>query len=603
MSPSLGCVLWLNAVKLYARAVVRGGARARCSGGTNMSRMRLRTPLLGALVTALIAGAVFLGGAGSADAKDNAARVKNYQQQFIDPQAPIGTEAKSSKKVSAKVDLDAPVQTKAANPDSASDLRALADSSGGSWESLPKLPSGSNAYHLIMGPDGKILLIAGSGNNSAVFEAGTFKSYIWDPMSDAPPRELTKCVRPDQTSCTPTDMFCAGHMLMSNGQGIAAGGTTDYSPWKGSKALYTFDFDSETFIRQKNMVDGRWYPSVVNTRGGYALIVGGFNSSGANSKTSEVYRPWDGGYDPRPGNREFPLYPHLFLTANAKYFFTGAGWAKAPEDVDSSSQFFHPGFWEPFNGNKFTRVNDLTVPTRRGFGSSCWLGSIRRQKLMVMGGGWPGTSSTNVIDLDSSSAPKYKAGPSLRAAKVYVSCVQLPDGSVLELGGGSANKIENASLEVSLLKTATSTSWTPMNPLPDGEHRLYHSMAFLADDGSVISLSSNPKGQARSDTVLRFKPPYLFKGDRPTLGGLPKEITYGQTYPINVSSDVTRVVMMTAPSPTHSYDTNQREVPLNFADGKITINATSSLAPRGYYRLFAINANGAISIAKWTKLK
>jgi hypothetical protein len=35
----------------------------------------------------------------------------------------------------------------------------------------------------------------------------------------------------------------------------------------------------------------------------------------------------------------------------------------------------------------------------------------------------------------------------------------------------------------------------------------------------------------------------------------------------------------------------------------ITINATSSLAPRGYYRLFAINANGAISIAKWTKLK
>jgi hypothetical protein len=63
-----------------------------------MSRMRLRTPLLGALVTALIAGAVFLGGAGSAGAKDNAARVKNYQEQFIDPQAPIGTEAKSSKR-------------------------------------------------------------------------------------------------------------------------------------------------------------------------------------------------------------------------------------------------------------------------------------------------------------------------------------------------------------------------------------------------------------------------------------------------------------------------------------------------------------------------
>jgi len=560
-----------------------------------MSRVHLRTPLLGALIIALISAVVFLGGAASADAKDNDARTRSYQKQFLDPQAPIGTEpmsSKTSKKAAASVELDSPVQTQAEDPDSTVDLKAVPTNDGGRWSQLPSLPTGSNAYHLIMGPSGKILLIAGSGNNSAVFEAGTFKSYIWNPSTGSL-KQLT----------TPTDMFCAGHMLMSNGQGVAAGGTTDYSPWKGSKALYTFDFDTEQFVRQKNMVDGRWYPTVVNTRGGYALIVGGFNSSGANSKTSEVYVPWDGTYDPRPGNREFPLYPHIFLTANAKYFFTGAGWVKAPEDVDSSSQFFHPGFWQPFSGNKFTKVNDLTVPTRRGFGSSCWLGSIRRQRLMVVGGGWPATSSTNVIDLDSSSAPKYKAGPSLRAAKVYVSCVQLPDGSLLELGGGSANKIENASQEVSLLKTPTSTSWTAMNPLPDGEHRLYHSMAFLADDGSVISLSSNPKGQARSDTVLRFEPPYMFNGERPTIGGLPSEITYGQTYSINVSSDVTRVIMMSPASPTHSFDANQREIPLKYADGKITINATSSLAPRGYYRLFAINANGAISTAKWISLR
>jgi Domain of unknown function (DUF1929) len=556
-----------------------------------MSRMRLRAPLLGALITVLVSAVVFLGGAGSADAKDNETKTLDYQEPFVDPQAPVGTEAKTSKAAVAKVEVDSPVQTKAADPDSRSDLQALSSTDGGRWTRLPSLPKGSNAYHLIMGPGGKILLIAGSGNNSAVFEAGTFKSYIWTPSTGD--LKLLK---------TPTDMFCAGHMLMSNGQGIAAGGTTDYSPWKGAKTLYTFDFNTEKFVRQQNMVDGRWYPTVVNTRGGYALIVGGFNSSGKNSKTSEVYVPWTGKYDTRPGNREFPLYPHIFLTSDAKYFFTGAGWAKAPENVDSSDRFFHPGFWKPFSGNKFTRVNDLTVPTRRGFGSSCWLGSIRRQRLMVMGGGWPATSSTNVIDLDSSSAPKYKAGPPLRAAKVYVSCVQLPDGSTLELGGGSANKIENASQEVSLLKTPTSKSWTPMNPLPKGEHRLYHSMAYLADDGSVISMSSNPKGQTRSDTVLRFEPPYMFKGKRPTISGVPSEITYGQTYSIDVSSDVTKVIMMSPASPTHSFDANQREVPLKYADGKITINATSSLAPRGYYRLFAINADGAISTAKWTRL-
>jgi hypothetical protein len=94
----------------------------------------------------------------------------------------------------------------------------------------------------------------------------------------------------------------------------------------------------------------------------------------------------------------------------------------------------------------------------------------------------------------------------------------------------------------------------------------------------------------------------MFNGQRPTVGGVPSEITYGQTYSIDVSSDVTKVIMMSPASPTHSFDANQREVPLQYADGKITINATSSLAPRGYYRLFAINANGAISTAKWTHL-
>jgi Galactose oxidase-like, Early set domain len=565
-----------------------------------MSRARLRTPLLGALVTALAAGLIFLGGADAADAKDSEAHIKSYQKPFLDPQAPVGTEAKTSKNASTQAQLDSAVETNAVDPDTASLLSVLPTAEGGQWTSLPSLPSGSNAYHLIMGPKGKILLLAGSGNSSAVFAAGTFKSYLWQPGSA--PRELTACVTPGGSKCTPTDMFCSGHMLMSNGQGVAAGGTTDYSPFKGSKALYTFDFASETFVRQQDMVDGRWYPSVLNTPGGHALIVGGFDETGLNSKTSEVYTPATRKYRAQPAAREFPLYPHVFLTANAKYFFTGEGWIKPAETVEGQQGFFHPGFWEPFNGNRFTRVNDLTVPTQRGYGASCWLGSIRQQKLIVMGGGWPATSSTNVIDLDSSSAPKYAAGPGMRAAKAYVSCVNLPDGTLLELGGGSANKIENASQTVSLLKSTTATSWTAMNPLPAGEHRLYHSMAFLADDGSVISLSSNPKGQARSDTVLRFKPPYLFKGTRPTLGAVPSSITYGQTYSINVSSDVTRVVMMTAPSPTHGFDANQRYIPLQYSNGKITINATYTLAPHGHYRLFAINAKGAISTAKWTVL-
>ena len=234
-------VVWLNAWE-HLSVLSFSRSRTQSSGGQGHVGSAVAHASSRCAVTALTVGVVFLGGATSANAKDSAdAQVKNYQEQFIDPQAPVGTEAKSSKKASAKVQLDSPVETKAANPDSASDLRVLADAAGGEWEKLPSLPSGSNAYHLIMGPGGKILLIAGSGNNSAVFDAGTFKAYIWEPTTGHL-RQLTN---------VPHDMFCAGHMLMSNGQALPQVARPTTSPWKGSKALYTFDFGTEKFKRQR----------------------------------------------------------------------------------------------------------------------------------------------------------------------------------------------------------------------------------------------------------------------------------------------------------------------------------------------------------------
>jgi hypothetical protein len=545
---------------------------------------RFRAFFFAGLIIDLLAMASALGGLAAADDTSTPkAILRNYQKAFLDPEAPAGTDVMSHHHHMQ----DTPVKTAAANPDRKSDVQSLRANSGGRWTTLAPLPSGFNAYHMIMGPGGKILLIAGSGNNADVFAAGTFKSYVWSPT-----RGVIK------TLVTPSDMFCAGHMLMSNGQGLAAGGTVGYSPWKGSRALYTFDFATETFQRQADLAKGRWYPSLINTRGGYGLIVGGFDEKGINSGTSEVYTPATQTHEMVVGTQQFPLYPHIFLTAKAQYFFTGEGWANKSGDT----VMHKAGFWLPFNNNKFTAVGGLTKATQRGSGASCWVGDIRDQRLMVMGGGWPTTTSTNLINLKATK-PAYKESVPLRASKAYVSCVNLPDGTLLELNGGTANKIENASREVSLLKSASATTWTAMNPLPVGEHRLYHSMAYLLDDGSVISMGSNPKGQTRSNSVLRFEPPYLFKGTRPTLTGLPSVITYGQSYPISTSADVVKVVMMAAASPTHSSDANQRYATVPLSGGKVTINLTSSQFPRGYPRFFAVNSAGAVSNAVWTRLK
>ena len=57
---------------------------------------------------------------------------------------------------------------------------------GGSWRSFPPVPTGFNATHVVAGPGGKVLLIAGSGLSATNFQAGTFRSYVWDPASGTP---------------------------------------------------------------------------------------------------------------------------------------------------------------------------------------------------------------------------------------------------------------------------------------------------------------------------------------------------------------------------------------------------------------------------------
>jgi len=88
----------------------------------------------------------------------------------------------------------------------------------GHWARLP-VPAGFrvNAIHAALLNTGKVLIVAGSGNNRKDFEAGTFRSVLYDPgrdrFSEVP---------------TPTDVFCAGHTFLPNGNLLIAGGTKSY---------------------------------------------------------------------------------------------------------------------------------------------------------------------------------------------------------------------------------------------------------------------------------------------------------------------------------------------------------------------------------------
>ncbi|SDN38319.1 kelch motif-containing protein [Geodermatophilus sp. DSM 45219] len=88
----------------------------------------------------------------------------------------------------------------------------------GSWETI-ELPEEyrAQAVHAALLYTGKVLLIAGSGNDAQDFEAGSFRTVVWDPGTGE-----TKEVP------TPEDLFCAGHAYLPNGNLLVAGGTREY---------------------------------------------------------------------------------------------------------------------------------------------------------------------------------------------------------------------------------------------------------------------------------------------------------------------------------------------------------------------------------------
>ncbi len=74
-----------------------------------------------------------------------------------------------------------------------------------------------NGIHSTLLYNGDVLIMAGSGNNQAFFNAGTFKTLLLNPVT-----------MHEQLIHTPWDLFCAGHIELPDGNILVAGGTARY---------------------------------------------------------------------------------------------------------------------------------------------------------------------------------------------------------------------------------------------------------------------------------------------------------------------------------------------------------------------------------------
>ncbi|WAZ24174.1 kelch motif-containing protein [Streptomyces cinnabarinus] len=88
----------------------------------------------------------------------------------------------------------------------------------GSWSQVD-IPEEyrTNAIHAALLHTGKVLIVAGSGNEQKKFDEGSFDTVLWDPE-----RNTFKKIP------TPDDFFCSGHAQLPDGRLLVAGGTARY---------------------------------------------------------------------------------------------------------------------------------------------------------------------------------------------------------------------------------------------------------------------------------------------------------------------------------------------------------------------------------------
>lgn len=457
------------------------------------------------------------------------------------------------------------------------------------------------SIHSTLLKNGKVLLIAGSGNDFDAFNAGSFKASIWDPVSGT-----------FITLDVPKDMFCAGHVTLPDGRILIQGGTKSYpttplgAEYGGLKDSWIFDPDTNTFTETNDANEGHWYPTLTELGDGDIWMAGGLKEDGSGAVNTERFDVATGQWLPGwqvPQTWSFwGLYPHMFLMQDGRLFYSGG-------------HVFGDGL--PGNGASIYDVENNTIADVPGLrekdmrdqSASVLLPPAQDQKVMITGGGnintqRPAINLTDIIDLKAAN-PSYVPGPELPGdGKMYVNATILPDRTVLISNGGRLNRDASANvLTAAIYDPATDT----MRSIPaDPIGRNYHSAAILLPDGRVAVMGSNPGDGNFELHISVYEPKYMFAASKPEIANVPANATYGgqMIFDVDANDKAIKWAQLIRPmSVTHQMDSNMRlvDLPINVVNGKATVSipANRNLLPPGPYMLTVTDVEGTASTAAW----
>jgi hypothetical protein len=490
-------------------------------------------------------------------------------------------------------------------------------------------------------------------------------AVLWDPSKGTGPSSFKRVNPPiDPTTGQPVNIWCSGNSLMADGRVLVTGGNLMYtveSPgqkFAGLNHVYTFDPFTERWKRQPDMQHGRWYPTNLLMPDGRSLIMGGLDERGFGDKNEdlELFTPsrsrggrgrvsllGGSGVLGDPGQPPVgDYYPHLF------WMPSGRGLVAGPWTSDTwwFSPLGNPPRlrWKDLGNSSQSRVWGTAVMLPGGPDGSHQVEQLGGSDKPKADAAEPDGDAlaTNSITLFDERNPDNGwndttsvSRGALRHPRSHANTVLLPDGSMVEVGGGWGDKKSGGENGAPNQWAAapfhlTTELWSPRSRTwrlgpPQREYRTYHSTAMLLPDGRVVSAGDDYSGRftgaeaARNftqDSAEIFEPPYLFDGNRkaprPKLRRAPALLTWNQSTRLRVKAarrdrPVTRAVLVAPSSVTHAVDMNQRYVPLRVRGRdkrtlSVRMPGDANIAPPGYYMLFVLDRSGTPSVARWVRL-
>jgi len=445
----------------------------------------------------------------------------------------------------------------------------------GFWEEIVDV--GQMAIHAIHLPTGKLLFW---GYNVGGPQPGAIAGKLYD--ADANVGTAIELPHP---------AFCGGHTHLADGKILIAGGFG-----RTATESVTYDPFTNTWGPIIKMYAGRYYPTLTTIADGRVFVASG---TGGRSSTPEIFDPATATWSP------LGCIPGTTVCRNARlrnHYYT-----RTTQGPDERL------FTIPASRENWAHSFDLDTETwtRLTIGNEA-LGKMTPSpgvyyapgKMLLAGGDFYGpatraTAAASIVEFADSLNPTLSAITPMAYARNRGSLTLLADGKVLVTGGirdaPCAGPASPFVYHPELWDPATE-QWETLGPMQ--EDRVYHSTALLLHDGSVIVAG----GENNHTTAQVFRPPYLFKGPRPVVTGMPTEIKLGESFDVFTpdAASVAQVNLLRLGAATHAYDENQRIVRLPFVAGagKVTVDGPTSGydAPPGYYMLFLISDLGVPSL-------